>query len=97
MKGRFFALTLVFLIVLASFALLFDYSDRRDSITLAELTAPAKGAGDAAQIFREPARITFEGEAWLADLGVESFFYGALGICGVLLALRAKGVPPRLV
>lgn len=89
MKGRFFALTLVFLIVLASFALLFDYSDRRDSITLAELTAPAKGAGDAAQIFREPARITFEGEAWLADLGVESFFYGALGICGVLLALRA--------
>jgi len=89
MKSRLFALTLVFLLALASFALFLDYSDRRDSITLAELTAPEKGAGGAAQILREPARVTFAGEAWLADLGVESFFYGVLGICGVLLALRA--------
>jgi HAMP domain-containing protein len=89
MKSRFFALILVFLLALASFALLLDYSDRHDSITLAELIAPEKGAADAAQIFREPARLAFTGEAWLADLGMESFFYGVIGICGVLLALRA--------
>jgi len=89
MKSRFFALLLVFLLALASFALLLDYSDRRDSITLAELVAPEKGAGDAAQIFREPAQVVFAGEAWLSDLDMESFFYGVLGICGVLLALRA--------
>jgi HAMP domain-containing protein len=89
MKSRLFALILVFLLALASFALLLDYSDRRDSITLAELIAPEKEGGDAAQSFREPARVVFAGEAWLADLGMESFFYGALGICGVLVALRA--------
>src|SRR5689334_3266158 len=89
MKNRFVALILVFLLALASFAFLLDYSDRHDSITLADLTTPEQGAGGAAHIFRQPARLAFEGQAWLADLSVESFFYGVLGICGVLLALRA--------
>jgi len=88
MKSRFFALILIFLLALTSFALLLHYSDRRDSITLAELMPLAKDAG-VAKILQEPARSIFEGQTWLADLGMESFFYGVLGICGLLLALRA--------
>ncbi len=88
MKGRFFALILVFLLALTSLALLLEYADRHDSVTLAELTGHEQGGG-AAQIFRAPARAVFEEPTGLADMRVELFFYGVLGICGLLLALRA--------
>lgn len=85
MRSRFFVLTLVFILALASFALLLAYSERSASITLAELSKPEKSGGDSAKRFNEPVG----GRAWLASVGLESFFYGVLGVCGIFLALRA--------
>src|SRR5581483_1618058 len=96
MKGRFFALILVFLLALTSLALLLEYADRHDSVTLAELTGHEQGGG-AAQIFRAPARAVFEEPTGLADMRVELFFYGVLGICGLLLALRGRDDSPQTV
>ncbi len=85
MRSRFFVLTLVFILALTSFALLLAYSERSDSITLAELSKPEKSGVDSAKSFNKPVG----GRAWLASVGLESFFYGVLGVCGIFLALRA--------
>ena len=87
MRSRFFIL--LFILAFASFALLLTYSERSDSITLAELSTPEKSGIDSAKNFDEPAAPVFGEQAWLASLGLESFFYGTLGVCGIFLALRA--------
>src|SRR6266850_3124735 len=88
MRSRFFILILIFILAFASFALLLTYSERSDSITLAELSTPEKSGIDSAKNFDEPGPV-FGEQAWLASLGLESFFYGTLGVCGIFLALRA--------
>jgi methyl-accepting chemotaxis protein len=87
MRSRFFIL--IFILAFASFALLLTYSERSDSVTLAELSTPEKSGIDSAKNFDEPAGPVFGEQAWLASLGLESFFYGTLGVCGIFLALRA--------
>lgn len=85
MRSRFFVLTLIFILALTSFALLLAYSERSDSITLAEVSKSEKSGVDSAKSFNE----SVGGRAGLASVGLESFFYGVLGVCGIFLALRA--------
>jgi hypothetical protein len=85
MRSRFFILTLIFILAFGSFAVLLAYFERSNSITLAELSTPEKSGVDSAKSFNEPVG----GRAWLASVGLESFFYGVLGVCGIFLALRA--------
>ena len=65
--------------------MLLAYFERSNSITLAELSTPQKSGVNSAKSFNEPVG----GRAWLASVGLESFFYGVLGVCGIFLALRA--------
>ena len=85
MRSRFFILTLIFILAFGSFAVLLAYFERSNSITLAELSTPQKSGVNSAKNFNEPVG----GRAWLASVGLESFFYGVLGVCGIFLALRA--------
>ena len=85
MRSRFFILTLIFILAFGSFAVLLAYFERSNSITLAELSTPQKSGVNSAKSFNEPVG----GRAWLASVGLESFFYGVLGVCGIFLALRA--------
>ena len=89
MRSRFFVLILIFILAFVSIAALLAYSERSDSVTLAELSTPDKSGVGSAKNFAEPAVRVFGERAWLASLGLESFFYGALGVCGIFLALRA--------
>ena len=85
MRSRFFVLTLVFILALASFALLLAYFERSDSIALAALSTPEKSGVNSAKSVNQPVG----GRVWLASVGLETFFYGVLGVCGIFLALRA--------
>ncbi len=85
MRSRFFISTLIFILAFGSFAVLLAYFERSNSITLAELSTPQKSGVNSAKSFNEPVG----GRAWLASVGLESFFYGVLGVCGIFLALRA--------
>ena len=85
MRSRFFILTLIFILAFGSFAVLLAYFERSDSITLAALSTPEKSGVNSAKSFNQPVG----GRVWLASVGLESFFYGVLGVCGIFLALRA--------
>ncbi len=89
MRNRFFIPALVFMLAGASLVLLLVYSDDNGSVPLTELSPPDRdirrpviGLDDLAQSVRD-------GGVWLASLELETLFYGVIGICGILVALRA--------
>lgn len=88
MRNRFFILIIIFALVSASFALLLSDSDHNGSVTLAELTL-SKDGKQVALDFDQFAPAVRDGRVWLASLELESIFYAVIGICGILLALRA--------
>jgi HAMP domain-containing protein len=85
MRSRFFILPLIFILAFGSFAVLLAYFARSDSIALAALSTPEKSGVSSAKSVNQPVG----GRVWLASVGLEAFFYGVLGVCGIFLALRA--------
>ena len=84
MRSRFFILTLIFILAFGSFAVLLAHFERSDSIALAALS-PEKSGVSSAKSVHQPVG----GRVWLGSVGLEAFFYGVLGVCGIFLALRA--------
>jgi HAMP domain-containing protein len=89
MKNRIFALILTFSTACASLAFLAAYLPHDGSVTLSELSALDTGIRRPTPGLDELAQPVPDGKVLLARLEPESLFYGVLGICGVLLALRA--------
>ena len=88
MKHRFLVIVLLLSIACALLAMLFSDADEGAPPTLAELASI-----DHRSNLPVPTNFDFrplaEGQALLASLEMKSIFYGVLGVCGVLLALRA--------
>ena len=73
----------------ASVALFLAKSEPAGSVTVARLLLPPMERLWSPYSFYERAALIHGGEIQLAGLEVQTFFYGVLGICGILLALRA--------
>ena len=73
----------------ASVALFLMKSEPAGSVTAARLLFPPIERLRSVYSFYEPAPLMHDGRVQLAGLEVQTFFYGIVGICGVLLALRS--------
>jgi HAMP domain-containing protein len=80
---------LLIALVCASVALFLARSEPTGSVTVARLLLPPmERLWSPYSVYERGALIRY-GQIRLAGLEVETFFYGVLGICGILLALRA--------
>ena len=88
MKYRFLVVLLLFSVTCA-FLALFLTADRDATVTLAELASA--GPNNLAPSYGglEFAPMVAGDDVWLASLEIDSIFYAVLGVCGVVLALRA--------
>jgi HAMP domain-containing protein len=87
MKNR-LSLAVVFLSLVYALLSLMPSADDDTGLTLAELTSVGQNdrrwLGDYFNFDRKPSEATIS----LASLEIESIFYGVLGVCGLMLALR---------
>jgi HAMP domain-containing protein len=89
MRNRLTISILLFAFACASIALLIAKSEPKGSVTLAELLLLPKEKAQPPYSFNELIYLRRAGDVRLAGLEPQTFFYGVLGICGILLALRA--------
>ena len=65
-------------------------------MTLAELASGIHRGTATNQLLSEVAQSMRDGEVWVANLEVNLIFYAVLGLCAILLALRAVVSAVRL-
>jgi HAMP domain-containing protein len=89
MRTRFLAFVLLFALGCVGLGLFLQYSNREDSLSLAELTSSDQRNIRAEQLFRNAAQSMRDGGTWMANIDTDLIFYAALAVCAILLALRA--------
>ena len=96
MRNRFLVVVLVFSLGCAFLGLAMLQSQQEDSVTLTELVSGIHRGTATSQLFREVAQSMRDGEVWVANLEIDLIFYAVLGLCAILLALRAVVSAVRL-
>ena len=89
MRNRFLIFVLLSFLICAFLSLLYVTSKTNDSMTLADLASGAYQRVAPSQAFREQIQSIREGRASFPSLDLDLIFYTVLGLCGVLLTLRA--------
>jgi HAMP domain-containing protein len=89
MRKRFLTLVLSLSLGCVGLGLLLQYSNRGDSLSLAELTSSDQRNIRAEQLFRNAAQSIRDGGTWMANIDTDLIFYAVLAVCAILLAIRA--------
>ena len=89
MRNLFLILLLTFALVCASVASALAHSNYNGSTPSMKPVLLSTGAATPVDRIGDPLPSLQDRGVRLANVGLESFFYGVLGICGILLALRA--------